>query len=134
MLRPPTPFQEGDDVRQRRAGAEDVGHAHFEEFRDVGFRDDAADEDADVAEAGVAEELEDARGEGHVGAAEDAEAEPVGVLVGDGADDGLRRLPQAGVDDVHPGVAQGAGHDLDAAVVAVEADLGEHDADRGRGG
>ncbi len=74
-----------------------------------------------------------ARRQGHVGAAEDAEAQPVGVLVGDGADDGLRRLPQAGVDDVHAGVAQGAGHDLDAAVVAVQADLGEHDADGGCG-
>ena len=90
-------------------------------------------EDADVAEARLAQQLEDARHQGHVGAAEDAEAEPVGVLVGDGADDGLRRLPQAGVDDVHAGVAQGAGHDLDAAVVAVEADLGEHDADGGCG-
>ena len=64
---------------------------------------------------------------------QELQAEPVGVLVGDGADDGLGRLPQAGVDDVHAGVAQGAGDDLDAAVVAVEADLGEDDADGGSG-
>src|SRR5207248_11512705 len=69
----------------------------------------------------------------HGGAAEEAEAEPVGVLVGDGADDGLGRLPQPGVDDLQAGVAQGAGHHLDAAVVAVEADLGEDDAERGGG-
>ena len=62
------------------------------------------------------------------------EAEPVGVLVGDGADDRLGRLPQPGVNDVHAGVAQGAGHDFDAAVVAVEADLGKHDANWRSGG
>src|SRR5262249_43167133 len=99
----------------------------------VRLGDDAADQDADVAEAGVVEEPKDARHEGHVGAAEEAEAEPGGVLVGDGADDGLGRLPESGVDDVHAGVAEGAGDHLDAAVVAVEADLGQHDADRGGG-
>ena len=59
-------LEESDDVRQRRAGAEDAGHAHFEEFGDVGFGDDAADQNADVAEAGVAQELQDARHQGHV--------------------------------------------------------------------
>ena len=81
---------------------------------------------------GLAQQLQDARHQRHVGAAEEAEAEPVGVLVGDGADDRLGRLPQAGVDDVHAGVAQGPGHDLDAAVVAVEADLGEDDRESAR--
>ena len=84
-----------------------------------------------MLQAGFAEQLQDARHQRHVGAAEDAEAEPVGVLVGDGADHGLGRLPQAGVDDVHAGVAQGPGHDLDAAIMAVEPDLGQHDADGG---
>ncbi len=114
---------------QRGAGTEDAGDAHLEQLRDVGFGNDAADQDADVVEAGLAQQLEDARHQRHVGAGEEAQAEPVGVLVGDGADDGFGRLPQAGVDDVHAGVAQGAGHDLDAAVVAVEPDLGEDDAD-----
>ena len=62
----------------------------------------------------------------------DAGLDHVGVLVGHGADHRLGGLPQAGVDDVQTGVAQGAGHDLDAAVVAVEADLGKHDADWSR--
>ena len=68
----------------------------------------------------------------HVGTAEDAEAEPGGVLVGDGAHHGFRRLPQASVDDLHAGVAQGAGHHLDAAVVAVQPDLGKHNANWNR--
>ena len=50
------------------------------------------------------------------------------VFVGDGPHDGFGRLPQASVDDVHAGVAQGPRHDLDAAIVAVEADLGDQDA------
>ncbi len=33
-----------------------------------------------------------------------AQAEPVGVLVGERADDGFGSLPQPGVDDFHPGV------------------------------
>ena len=128
-------LQEGDDVRQRRAGAEDAGHAHFEQFRDVRFSGMMPPTRTPTCPRPASRSsCEDARHQGHVGAAEEAEAEPVGVLVGDGADDGLGRLPQAGVDDVHAGVAQGAGHDLDAAVVAVEADLGEHDADGGSRG
>ena len=42
----------------------------------------------------------------------------------------LGRAVQAGVDDVHAGVAQRPRHHLDAAVVAVEADLGEKHPDR----
>src|SRR5262249_10594502 len=64
-----------------------------------------------------------------MGPREDAEPEPVSVLVGCRTHDGLRRLPQPGVDDVHAGIAQGAGHDLDATVMAVQADLCQHDAD-----
>ena len=41
---------------------------------------------------------------------------------------------QAGVDHIESGIAQAAGHDLDAAVVAVEADLGDQDANGLSGG
>ena len=51
----------------------------------------------------------------------------VGVLLERGRGDHLRRLAQAGVDDFHAGVAQGAGDDLGAAVVAVETRLGDDD-------
>ena len=39
------------------------------------------------------------------------------------------RLVQAGVDDLHAGVPQGAGDDLGAAVVPVQAGLGDDDPD-----
>ena len=70
------------------------------------------------------------RGEqGHVRAGEHREADGVGVLLDDGLDDLLRRLVQAGVDDLHAGVAERAGHDLGAAVVPVEARLGDDHSD-----
>ncbi len=46
-----------------------------------------------------------------------------------GGRDHLRRLVQAGVDDLHPGVAQRGGDDLGAAVVAVETGLGDENSD-----
>ncbi|GMA88193.1 hypothetical protein GCM10025868_34430 [Angustibacter aerolatus] len=66
-----------------------------------------------------------------MGTAEHRQAHHVGVL-GDGRlDDLLRRLVQAGVDDLHAGVAQRPRDDLGTAVVPVEAGLGDDDADRG---
>ena len=67
--------------------------------------------------------------ERHVRAGEHREADQVGVLLDRGLDDLLGRLVQAGVDDLVAGVAQRPGHDLGAAVVPVEAGLGDHDAE-----
>ena len=69
------------------------------------------------------------REQGHVRAGEHREADGVGVLLDGRLDDLLRRLVQAGVDDLHAGVAQRPRDDLGAAVVAVEARLGHDDAD-----
>ena len=77
----------------------------------------------------VAQRLHDAREELHVRAGEDAQADDVDVLLQRGLGDHLRRLADAGVDDLHAGVAQGARDDLRAAVVAVEPGLGDEDAD-----
>ena len=59
---------------------------------------------------------------------ENADADDVDVLLDGGLDHFLRRAVQARVDDVQSRVAQRARHDLDAAVVAVEPDLGDEDA------
>ena len=75
------------------------------------------------------EQLDHPRDQRHVGAGEDREADRVGVLLDHRLGDLLRRLVQAGVDHLHAGVAQGAGDDLGAAVVPVEAGLGDDDAD-----
>src|SRR5712691_817916 len=60
----------------------------------------------------------------------DRQADDLRVLLQSRVDDHLRRLTQAGVDHLVAGVPQGAGDDLDASVVTVQADLGEHDPDR----
>ena len=74
---------------------------------------------------GFAQQLEHARKERHVRAAQDREADDVDVFLHRGGRDHLRRLVQPGVDDLHAGVAERGGDDLRAAVVAVEAGLGE---------
>ena len=71
----------------------------------------------------VAQQLEHAREQRHVRAAQDRQADDVDVLLHRGGGDHLGRLVQAGVDDFHPGVAQRGGDDLGAAIVAVEAGL-----------
>ena len=54
----------------------------------------------------------------------------VHVLLDGSRRDHLRGLVQAGVDDLEPRVAQGAGDDLGAAIVAVEAGLRDQDSQR----
>ena len=65
-------------------------------------------------------------------AGQDREADDVHVLLDRRGHDLLGRLAQARVDDFHPRVPQRPGDDLGAAVVAVEAGLGDQDADGAR--
>ena len=62
-----------------------------------------------------------------MGAREDRDPDGVGVLLDRRLDDLLRKLVEARVDHLHPGVAQRPGDDLRAPVVAVEPDLRDHD-------
>jgi len=119
---------EVDDVLGRGAGEEDSGDAGLLKGGDVSFRDDAADEDGDVVHAFFMKEFHELRAEGIVGAGEDGEADDVDVFLGGGGGDHLGGLAKASVDDLHAGVAEGAGDDLGAAVVAVEAGLGNQHA------
>jgi len=66
--------------------------------------------------------------DGVVRAGEDAQAHAVDIFLERGIDDHLRRLSQAGVDDLHAGVAQSARDHLGAAVMAVQAGFGNKDA------
>ena len=63
--------------------------------------------------------------DGHVGAGQQADNEHVHILLDGGLDDLLRGAVEPGIDDVHASVAQRARDDFDAAVVAVEPDLGQ---------
>ena len=65
----------------------------------------------------------------HVRAGQDGQPDRVGVFLQRRGDDLLRRLVQPGVDDLDSGVAQRTRHDLGAAVVPVQAGLGDDDPD-----
>ena len=56
------------------------------------------------------------------------QADGVSVLFLGGGHDRCCGLAQAEIDDLHAGVTEDAGDDLDAAIVAVEAELRQHDA------
>ena len=61
-------------------------------------------------------------------AREQRQTDRVGVLLERRFGDLLRRLEQAGVDHLEPGVPQRPGDDLGAAIMAVQAGLGDDDA------
>ena len=75
-----------------------------------------------------AQTVHDPRHERHVGAREDRDSDRVGVFLDRRLDDLLGGLMEAGIDHLHAGVAQGARDDLGAAVVSIEAGLGDDDA------
>ena len=90
--RPARSPEEVDDLRDRRAGREDLGDALLLERGHVLARDRAADDDEHVLDAVLAQPLEDPRHERHVRAREDGDADGVRVLLDGGLDD----LPGSG--------------------------------------
>ena len=128
--RPGPVLDVGDDVRGPRARAEHLADADALQPRRVLLGDRAADEEQDVLAVVLAQHPAEVDRVLHVRAGEAREPEHRGVLLDHRAQDRLRRLEDARVDDLHPRVAQRAGDDLRAAVVAVEARLGDDDLDR----
>src|SRR5258706_8084036 len=122
-------MNEFDDVLSGCAGEEDFGDAGFFQGGDVGSGNDAADEDGDVVHAFFVEEFHQLRAERVVGAGEDGEADDVYVFLDGRGGNHLRRLTEAGVDHFHAGVAQGAGDDFGATVVAIQSGLGNQNSD-----
>ena len=120
---------EVDDVLRGGAGEKNLGDAGFFQRGDVSFGNDAADEDGDALHAFVVEQGHELGAERVVRAGKNGEADHVDVFLDGGGGDHLRGLAEAGVDDFHSGVAEGAGDYFCAAVVAVEAGLGDQDSD-----
>ncbi len=114
---------------ERRRFASRIPTSQNREFWLVLVGDGAAEDKEDVFGLLFAQECGDARDDDVVGAGEDGEADAVDVFLDGGGDDHLGGLAEAGVDDLHAGIAEGAGDDFCAAVVAVEAGLGDEDAD-----
>src|SRR4051794_5094398 len=118
-----------DDLVGAGARGEHLGNAQAGELGPVGLGDDPATEDDDVVDPALAQQLGEPGEQRHVRPGEHRQSDGVGVLLDDGLHDLLGRLVQAGVDDLHARVAQRPGHDLRAAVVPVEARLGDHHTD-----
>src|SRR5947199_235215 len=92
---------------------------------EIARRDDPADDDADVVRALRAQAVEHASRERHVGTGENREPDHVHVLLHRLRDDLLGRALEPRVDHLEAGVAQRLHDDLGAAVVPVEAGLGD---------
>jgi ribonuclease BN (tRNA processing enzyme) len=122
-------FEEVDDLGDGGAGREDLCDAPLLERGDVVLWDRPSYDHEDVLHPILTQAVQDLRDEGHVGAGEDGDADGVGVLLNCSLDDLLGRLVQTRVNDLHPGVAEGAGDDLRPPVVPVEPRLGDDDAD-----
>jgi len=118
-----------DDVLRGRAREENFGNAGFFERGDVGFGDDAADENGNVVHALFLKKFHELRAECIVGARENGEANDVHVFLDGSGGDHLRGLAQPGVDDLHAGITQSASDHLGAAVVTIEPGLGNQYAD-----
>src|SRR5262245_40834221 len=114
-------------VGKRRAHREDPAHADGQQRRDVARRNDPAHDHLDLVRTLRAQSCQHASREGHVSSREDAEADDVHVLLNRLLHDLLGRALEPGVDDLYAGIAQRLGHDLGAAVVAVEPRLGDED-------
>ena len=114
-----------DDVLHRRAGQEHSPDAHFTQLRDVDVRNDPADDHQHVVHSFFPEQFHQSRADVHVGPRENRQADRIGIFLQRRRQHLLGGLAQPGVDDLHAGVAQRPGDDLGAAVVAVEARLGD---------
>src|SRR5580658_1563054 len=117
------------DVVHRGAGLKDCGYAEFFQGVDILVGNDAADEHEHVVHFILLEKVHHARDDGVVRARQNREADHLDVFLHGRADDHLRSLAQAGVDDFHAGVAQGTGNYFRAAIMAVESGLGHQHAD-----
>ena len=98
--------------------------ADFLELGNVGFGNNAAEENGDVVHTFFMQQIHQLRADRVVCTGKNREADDVDVLLHGGGGDHLGRLTQSGVDDFHSGVAQCASDYLCAAVVAVETWLG----------
>jgi hypothetical protein len=117
-----------DDVEEAGGGGKTPGDACGKQFRQVFLREDPAHVNGEVGSAQVGEGLDELGAQHQVRIGHHAGGDDVAVLVAGGDGEGAWGLPEAGVDDVDAGIAEGAGDDFDAAVVPVEPHLSQEDA------
>jgi hypothetical protein len=112
------------DVLSVRSGAKDLSDSTGFERRDIFIWNDAASDDQNVLNASILQQFHDLWEKVIVGSGEDAHGDDVYIFLNSSFDNLARRLPQSGVDDLHPSIHEGTGHDLDASVMTVQTGLG----------
>ncbi len=112
-----------NNILSRSSRKENLRDALIFQDRNVLGRNYPTDKDKRIIHSVFAEKIDDPRAERFVGSAENRNANGINVLLQSRRGDHFRRLPQAGVNDLHPRIAECAGDDLRSAVVAVEARL-----------
>src|SRR3990170_3991172 len=117
------------DVQRRGPGAEYPLEPQLLQLRYVLVRYDPAAEENHVIHAALLQLLHHTREELQMRPREDREPDGVRVFLKRGLRYHLRRLADAGVHNLHAGVAQGARDNLRPAVVAIEAGLGDYHLD-----
>src|SRR6185437_4148732 len=100
------------------------GAASLERIHVLARNDTTAGHEYVVASVS-AQQIEYARNERHVRAAQNGKPDDVDVLLNRGGRDHLGSLMQAGVDDLHPRVAQSGRNYFGATVVAVQSRFGD---------
>src|SRR3954471_11999581 len=112
--------QEAHNVFRGRTRQKDFRHALLLEAGYVFLRNDASDEHKAIIHAALAQELNYARAESVVRAAQYGDSHSINVFLKRGSGYHLRRLPETGVDNFHACVAKRARDNLRATVVTVE--------------
>ena len=124
--------QEGGNLGDRGARSEDAGDSGLFEIGAVGLGDDATRHHQHVACAGVAQCGDELRQQRRMGTREDRAADDVDILFDRSGDDGIHAAAQPCVDHLEAFVAQAPRQHLGAAIVSVEARLGDEHANRRR--
>ncbi len=117
-------LDEVDDLFEGAAWGEDFCDPDFLQFWDVVIGNDAPGEEENIVQLFLPLQIHDAGEEVHVGAGQNRQADGVHVFLEGGVDDLFRRLAQAGVDDFHAGVPEGAGNHLCPPVVTIQTRFG----------
>src|SRR5580700_3724108 len=118
-----------DDVTHGRAWLKDSGYSDFFQAFDVLVRDNAAHQHQHVVHLVLLQKFHHPGNDGIVRTGENRESDNLNVFLKRCVHDHLWRLAEAGVDDLHAGIAQCASDDFGAAVMAVQTRLGDENAD-----
>src|ERR1700738_499192 len=112
-----------DEDIQRCAGGEDRGGTGGQQLGHVGLRDGPTHHDRDVARLRGPQRLDCSGGQRQMRTGEDRKPHQRNVFLQRNRHDVLDALPDSGVDHLETRIAQRAGDDLGAAVMAVETGL-----------